>query len=200
MPRTAANPQRPVSGYFAYWIDRLRTADNLPSSLASHRVRAAIHEAPPTCRPSPLEAWLFEAATDHGDGIDCGHVVGWLRLRRALGDDAGLVDPETARHWHRRLGVPPRSSTPRWARRVRSVARDAEPLGFGLPPRRVAAFCAHPAWVRPYLRCATFKAWLAAAEDPELAELPPPPSPDDLGDHARSWARITASPRPSSLR
>ncbi len=44
-------------------------------------------------------------------------------------------------------------------------------------PRRVAAFCAYPAWVRPYLRCATFEAWLVAAEDPALAELPPPIAP-----------------------
>lgn len=177
MPRTTPNPQRPVTGYFAYWIDRLRLADDLPAALANRLVRAAIHEAPPGCCPSPPEAWLFEAAADHGDGIDCGHVVGWLRLRRALGDDAGLVDPETARYWHERLGEPPRSSTPRWARRVRAVARDAEPPGFGLPPRLVAALCAHPAWARDYLRCATFKAWLVAADDPELAELPPPPAP-----------------------
>ncbi|MEI2808548.1 MAG: hypothetical protein V9G18_22165 [Albidovulum sp.] len=199
MTQTLRPPPGPAPDCCTHWIRRLRTADALPSALADRSVRAAIHEAPPACRPSPVEAWLFAAATGPGDGIDCAHVVGWLRLRRALGDDAGLVDPETARYWHRRLGVPPRSSTPRWARRVRSVARDAEPLGFGLSPRRVAAFCAHPAWVHPYLRCATFKAWLVAAEDPELAELPPPPSPDDLGGHARSWARITASPRPSSL-
>lgn len=173
MPRTSADPQRPVLGYFAYWIDRLRLADELPSALADRLVRAAIHEAPPACRPSPVEAWLFAAATDHGDGIDCAQIVGWLRLRRALGDDAGALDPETARHWHGRLDAPPRSSTPRWARRVRAVARDAETLGFGLSPRLVAALCAHPAWARPYLRCATFKAWLAAADDPELAELPP---------------------------
>ncbi len=193
MPRTAANPQRPVLGYFAYWIDRLRTADDLPSALADRSVRAAIHEAPPACRPSPVEAWLFDAAAGPGDGIDCAHVVGWLRLRRALGDDAGLVDPETARYWHERLGVPPRSSTPRWARRVRSVARDAEPLGFGLSPRRVAAFCAHPAWTRPYLRCATFKAWLVAADDPELAVLPPPIAPWPISDDARARA-LPASP------
>ena len=193
MPRTIPDPPRPVSGYFAYWIDRLRTADDLPSALADRSVRAAIHEAPPGCRPSPVEAWLFAAATGPGDGIDCAHVVGWLRLRRALGDDAGLVDPETARYWHERLGVPPRSSTPRWARRVRSVARDAEPLGFGLPPRRVAAFCAHPAWTRPYLRCATFKAWLVAAEDPALADLPPPIAPWPISDDARARA-LPASP------
>lgn len=174
MPRTAANPQRPVLGYFAFWIDRLRAADALPSALADRLVRAAIHEAPPSCRPPSVEAWMFELATGHGDGIDCRRVVGWLRLRRALGCDAGLVDPETARYWHGRLGEPPRSSAPRWARRVRAVARDAGPLGFGLPPRLVAALCAHPAWARDYLRCATFKAWLAAADDPELAELPPP--------------------------
>lgn len=36
------------------------------------------------------------------------------------------------------------------------------------------AFCAHPAWARDDLRCATFEAWLVAADDPELAELPPP--------------------------
>ena len=76
MPRTAANPQRPVLGYFAYWIDRLRTADDLPSALADRSVRAAIHEAPPACRPSPVEAWLFDAAAGPGDGIDCAHVVG----------------------------------------------------------------------------------------------------------------------------
>jgi acetate kinase len=85
-----------------------------------------------------------------------------------LGDEAGALDPETARHGHRRLGEPPRFPGPRWMRACRAVARDAEPLGFGLPPRRVAAFCAHPAGGRPYLRCATFKAWLAAAEDPAL--------------------------------
>ncbi len=121
MPRTAANPQRPVLGYFAYWIDRLRLADALPSPLAGRAVRAAIREAPPGCCPSPLEAWLFDAAAGPCDGIDCAHVVGWLRLRRALGDEAGALDPETARHWHRRLDAPPRSSTSRWARRVRSA-------------------------------------------------------------------------------
>ena len=57
----------------------------------------------------------------------------------------------------------------------------------------VAAFCAHPAWVRPYLRCATFKAWLAAADDPELAELPPPPSPGPVPGGARARA-LPASP------
>jgi hypothetical protein len=62
---------------------------------------------------------------------------------------------------------------PRWARRVRAVARDAEPPGFGLPPRLVAAFGAHPALAHDYLRCATFEAWMVAADDPELAELPP---------------------------
>ncbi len=188
MSRAALYSPRPVLSYFAYWIDRLRTADNLPSSLASHRVRAAIHEAPPTCRPSPLEAWLFEAATDHGDGIDCGHVVGWLRLRRVLGDDAGALDPETARYWYERLDAPPRFPGPRWTRRVRTVARDAEPLGFGLPPRLVAAFGAHPALAHDYLRCATFKAWMVAADDPELAELPPAPSPWPVPDDARARA------------
>ena len=193
MPRSAANPQRPVVGYFAYWIDRLRLADALPAALADRSVRAAIHEAPPGCRPSPLEAWLFAAATDHHDGIDCGHVVGWLRLRRVLGDAAGALDPETARHWHRRLGDPPRFPGPRWTRACRAVARDAGPLGFGLSPRRVAAFGAHPAWARDYLRCATFKAWLAAADDPELAELPPPLAPWPIPGGARARA-LPASP------
>ena len=87
----------------------------------------------------------------------------WTRKRRATGTG--------------RLGVPPRFPGPRWTRACRAVARDAEPLGFGLNPRLVAAFCAHPAWVPAYLRCATFKAWLVAADDPELAELPPPPAP-----------------------
>lgn len=125
---------RPVLSYFAYWIDRLRAADALPPALADRLVRAAIHAASPGCRPSPVEAWLFAAATGHGDGIDCRRVVGWLRLRRALGDAVGLVDPETARYWHGRLGEPPRSSAPRWARRVRAVARDA-----GTPGGRHAA-------------------------------------------------------------
>ena len=34
MARTAAHPQRPVTGYSAYWIDRLRLADDRPSALA----------------------------------------------------------------------------------------------------------------------------------------------------------------------
>ena len=33
--------------YFAYWIDRLRLADALPSGLAHHVGRTALHEAPP---------------------------------------------------------------------------------------------------------------------------------------------------------
>ncbi len=167
----------------------MQLADELLSALASRLVRAAIHEAPPACRPPPLEAWLFDAAAGPGDGIDRAHVVGWLR--RVLGDEAGALDPETARHGHRRLGEPPRFPGPRWMRACRAVARDAEPLGFGLPPRWVAAFCAHPAWVRPYLRCATFKAWLVAAEDPALAELPPPPSPGPVPGGARA---LPASP------
>lgn len=117
---------------------------------------------------------MFELATDHAEVLDCGHLVGWLRLRQALGDDAGVVDPETARYWYGELGVPPRFPGPRWARACRHVARAAAPLGFGLAPRLVTALRDHPAWTRPYLRCATFKAWLVAAQDPELAELPPP--------------------------
>jgi len=120
---------------------------------------------------------MFELATDHDEALDCGHLVGWLRLRRVLGDDAGVLTPETARYWYGQLGAPPRSRHARWVRRVRAVARDAEPLGFGLPPRLVAAFGAHPAWAHDYLRCATFKAWMVVADDPELAELPPPSSP-----------------------
>ncbi|MEI2780133.1 MAG: hypothetical protein V9H25_02280 [Candidatus Competibacter sp.] len=188
MTQTLRPPSRPAPDCCTHWIRRLRLADDLPAALANRSVRATIHEAPPACRPSPLEAWLFEAATGHGDGIGCGHVVGWLRLRRALGDEAGVLDPETARYWHRRLGVPPRFPGPRWTRACRAVARDAEPLGFGLSPRRVAAFCAHPAWVRPYLRCATFKAWLAAADDPALAELPPALSPWPVSAGARARA------------
>jgi hypothetical protein len=190
MPRTVPDPPRPVLSYFAYWIDRLRLADALPAALAGRSVRSAIHDAPPACRPSPLEAWLFDLATGHGDGIGCPHVVGWLRLRRVLGDATGALDPETARYWHERLGAPPRFPGPHWARRVRAVARDAEPLGFGLLPRRVAAFGAHPALAHDYLRCATFKAWMVAADDPELAELPsaPPPSPRPVPDDARARA------------
>ena len=168
-------------GYFAYWIRPLRLADELPSVLANRRVRAAIHAAPPACRPPPLEAWLFDAATDHGDGIDCAHVVGWLRLRRVLGDDAGVMDPETARYWYWQLGIPPRFSGPRWARACREVAHAAERLGFGLAPRLVTAFRDHPAWTRAYLRCATFKAWLVAENDPELAVPPPSPGPISAG-------------------
>jgi len=41
----------------------------------------------------------------------------------------------------------------------------------------VAAFGDHPAWTHAYLRGADFKAMLVAAEDPALAELPPPPAP-----------------------
>lgn len=188
MAKTTAKPERPSLGYFAYWICQLRRADRLPSVLADRLVRTAIHEAPPACSPTPLEAWLFATATDHHDGIDCGHVIGWLRLRRVLGDDAGLVDPETARYWYERLDAPPRFPGPRWARRVRAVARNAGPLGFGLPPRLVAAFGAHPALAHDYLRCATFKAWMVAADDPELAELPPAPSPWPVPDDVRARA------------
>ena len=177
MIETHARLQRPFIGYCVFWIHQLRLADALPPGLANRSVRAAIHDAPPACRPPPVEAWMFELATDHGDGIDCAHIVGWLRLRRVLSDEAGVLDPETARYWYEHLDAPPRSSTPRWARRCRAVARAAEPLGFDLPPPLVAAFCARPAWAHAYLRCATFKAWLVAADDPELAVLPPPPTP-----------------------
>ena len=188
MTETAVKLQPPVIGYFAYWIRQLRLADELPSVLANRWVRAAIHEAPPSCRPPPVEAWRFELATDHGEALDCGHLVGWLRLRRALGDEAGALDSETARYWHRRLGVPPRFPGPRWTRACRAVARDAEPLSFGLSPRLVAAFCAHPAWVRDYLRCADFKGMLVAADDPALAVPPPPPSPWPISGGARARA------------
>ena len=183
MPRTTPNPPRPASDYCTHWIRRLRLADDLPAALAGRLVRAAIHAAAPDCRPPTADAWLFDVATGHGDGIDCAHVVGWLRLRRVLGDDAGVLDPETARYWYGRLDAPPRFPGPRWTRACRAVARDAEPLGFGLNPRLVAAFGAHPAWVPAYLRCATFKAWLVAENDPELAV--PPPSPGPISGGAR---------------
>ena len=185
MTETAVNSQPPVTGYFAYWIRQLRLADELPSALANRLVRAAIHAAPPACRPPPVEAWMFERATDHDDELDCPLLVGWLRRRRVLGDEAGALDPETARYGYGQRGAPPRSRHARWVRRCQAVARAAEPLGFGLPPRLVAAFCAHPAWAHAYLRCATFKAWLVAADDPALAELPPPsPWPIPVGASA----------------
>ena len=187
MTETAVNPQPPVMGYFAYWIRQLRLADELPSVLANRWVRAAIHEAPPSCRPPPVEAWMFELATDHGEALDCGHLVGWLRLRRVLGDDAGVMDPEAARYGYWQLGIPPRFGGSRWARACREVARDAEPLGFGLSPRLVTAFRDHPAWTRPYLRCATFKAWIEAGMDSSLAE-PPPPAPWPISGGARARA------------
>ena len=189
MTETAIKLQPPVMGYFAYWIRQLRLADELPSALANRLVRAAIHAAPPSCRPPPVEAWMFELATDHDEALDCGHLVGWLRLRRVLGDDAGVLDPATARYWYWQLGAPPRSRGPRWARTCRAVARAAEPLGFGLSPRRVAAFSDHPAWTQAYLRSADFKAMLAAADDPKLAVLPPPPSPWPTSDDAWRGAR-----------
>ena len=187
MTETAVNSQPPVMGYFAYWIRQLRLADELPSALANRRVRAAIHAAPPACRPPPVEAWMFERATDHDDALDCPLLVGWLRLRRVLGDEAGALDPETARYGYGQLGAPPRFPGPRWTRACRAVARDAEPLGFGLPPHRVAAFGAHPAWAHDdYLRCATFKAWLVAENDPELAVPPPSPWPISGGAISRA--------------
>ena len=91
MTETAAGSQPPVMGYFAYWIRQLQLADELPVVLANRRVQAAIHAAPPACRPPPVEAWMFERATDHDEALDCGHLVGWLRLRRVLGDEAGVL-------------------------------------------------------------------------------------------------------------
>ena len=88
-----------------------------------------------------------------------------------------MLDSEAARYGYGRSGTPPRSSQARWTRACRAVARDAEPLGFGLPPRLVAAFCEHPAWTPAYRRCATFKALRVAADDPALAVPPPAPGP-----------------------
>ena len=168
---------RPAPDYCTHWIRPLRLADELPSVLANRWVRAAIHEAPPSCRPPPVEAWMFELATDHGEALDCGRLVGGLRLRRVLGDEAGALDPETARYGYGQLGAPPRSRHPRWVRRCQAVARAAELLGFGLSPRLVAAFCDHPAWTHADLRSADFKGMLVAADDPALAVPPPPPAP-----------------------
>ena len=52
MATTPRQPLRPVMGYFAYWIDRLRLADTRPAGLAHHGVRTALHEAPPARRPA----------------------------------------------------------------------------------------------------------------------------------------------------
>ena len=188
MTETAVSSQPPVMGYFAYWIRQLRLADELPSVLANRRVRTAIHAAPPACRPPAVEGWMFERATDHDEALDCGHLVGWLRLRRVLGDEAGVLDPETARYWSGHLGAAPRSRHPRWVRRCQAVARAAAPLGFGLSPRRVAAFGDPPAWTHADLRSADFKGMRVAAEDPALAELPLPPAPWPIPGGARARA------------
>ena len=105
--------------------------------------------------------------------------------------ERGDGSAETARYWYEQLDLPPRFPGPRWARRVRAVTREAESLGFGLPPRRVVAFGAHPALAHDYLRCATFKAWMVTADDTELAE-PPPPAPWPISDDAR--ARVLPAP------
>ena len=128
-------------------------------------------------------------ATGHGDGIDRSHLVGWLRLRRVLGDAAGALDPETARYGYGQRGAPPRPRHPRWVRRCQAVARAAAPRGFGLSPRRVAALGDHPAWAHAYLRGADFKGMRVAADDPALAEPPPPPpAPWPISDDARARA------------
>ena len=172
MTQTLRPPPRPAPDYCTHWIRPLRLADELPSVLANRWVRAAIHAAPPSCRPPPVEAWMFERATDHGEALDCGHLVGWLRLRRVLGDDAGVLDSETARYWYGPLGAPPRSRHARWVRRCQAVARAAAPRGFGLSPRLVAAFCDHPTWTPAYLRSADFKGMLVAVSS-DTKNCPP---------------------------
>jgi hypothetical protein len=66
-------------------------------------------------------------ATDHGDALDGLHAIGWLRLRRALGDDAGVMDPEAARYWYWQLGIPPRFGGSRWARAGTAEPGDEPP-------------------------------------------------------------------------
>ena len=192
MAKPRRNTPRPAAGYYAYWIHQLQHALALPPVRANDLVRAAIHAAPPDCHPPMADAWLFDVATDRGEALDGLHAIGWLRLRRALGDDAGVMDPEAARYGYWQLGIPPRFGGSRWVRTCREVARDAERLGFGLSPRRVTAFRDHPAWTRPYLRCATFKAWIEAGMDSSLAE-PPPPAPWPISGGARARA-LSVSP------
>lgn len=139
MAKTRGNKPCPAAGYYAYWIHQGRHALTLPPARANDLVRAAIHAAAPDCRPPTADAWLFDGATDLGDALDGLHAIGWLRLRRTLGDDAGVMDPETARYGYWALGVPPHCPGPRWAQACRHVARDAEPLGFGLAPRLATA-------------------------------------------------------------
>ena len=84
MTETAVKLQPPVMGYFAYWIDRLRIADDLPAALAGRLVRAAIHEAPAACRPPPLEAWpptTATASTARTSSAGCGCGGCWATTR-----------------------------------------------------------------------------------------------------------------------
>ena len=183
MAKPRRNTPRPAAGYYAYWIHQLQHALALPPARANDLVRAAIHAAPPDCHPPIADAWLFDVATDRGEALDGLHAIGWLRLRRAFGRRRGRDVPEAARYGYWQLGIPPRFGGSRWVRTCREVAHASERLGFGLSPRLVTAFRDHPAWTRAYLRCATFKAWLVAENDPELAV--PPPSPWPISGGAR---------------
>ena len=138
-------------------------------------------------RPSPVETWLFEAATDHDDRLSGPLVIGGLRLRRVLDDAAGTLPPETVRYGWRQLSASSRLGGPCWTRTCQAVARAAEPLGFGLSPRWVEAFGDPPAWVQAYSCCADFKAQWVATHDPEWA-VPPPTTPLSVEGLARSIA------------
>ena len=66
-----------------------------------------------------------------------------VTIHRSAGCGCGGCWATTPARWTRKrrgtgLGTPPRFPGPRWTRACRAVARDAEPLGFGLSPCLVA--------------------------------------------------------------
>lgn len=174
-----------LAGYCTFWIDHLRAAADLPSDLANVLVRTAIHAAPPFARPTPVEGWIFEKATDHADILNCKECILWLRTRKCASDEAGLIEPAQGQYWLRALDMPPVLSTTPWARRCRTVAQDAEREGFALSPRLLNVFIEHPTWIDAYLCVSMFKAMLSAEQVEPLTDLPPLPSifPSQLGGY-----------------
>lgn len=92
-PVSKRKPTSPLAYYCAFWIDHLCTAAALPQTTANALMRTAIHAAPPLARPTPIEGWMFEQATDHADILNCEDCMGWLRMRAMAGDDRAGSGP-----------------------------------------------------------------------------------------------------------
>jgi hypothetical protein len=160
-----ARVRRMSTAYYDYWISVFDKARNMPEQKASAmHIKSALQTAAGPLKPGATDAAMFTAAG--GTELPYRAVAIWLRMRRAIGNDAGIVHRDAARFWERQLATAPDHSSREWSEKLAGYIETAARQDNGaaaLSEQNYQGFRQHPEWALAYVRCGAYKARLAAA-------------------------------------